>query len=191
MTTGAQATNLVSYPERFYNNQHFTSNVNPNPPFQAQLAPASGDLSVVGAWADESARPAQAGLAPSSDQVPTESPPAGQDNSDVEMAEEGQKKQEPVQPQAGSKVAVAAQPPAKTLIKVTPGTRPPPERDPSSSLYQYLGIEQKELDQNALKLWKQEERLQDFEIIFGTRDPYLEPTNATEEFYSTCPSGQI
>ena len=167
---------VVAYPDRYHNSYQ-----TPQAQNQSGLPAPNPELNKIGAWNDEVTREANAALATSSSQVPTV--PA---DKDVEMeedetakAKEGEKDQD----QAKSTAADATAPLAKTLITIAAGTKPPPERDPKDPLYQFLGHDQREVDLNAVKLWKQEERLRAFYIIFGTRDPQNDPTNATEELF--------
>ena len=162
----------VSYPAQYYLPQY-----NPNVP-PPQMPPPSAELAVPGAWHEDSARLADANLAQAQHQAPPPPPPS----TDQEMSgvEEETRGQQLVATGAGEPAPAAT----RQLVHVPVGVRPPPERDPSDDRYQYLGNEQKDLDLNAIKIWKQEERLRDFEAIFGTHDPNGDPTNATEEFFT-------
>ena len=125
---------------------------------------------------EDSSRPAVAGLPPS--QPATVTP-------EVEMVEENTPAAETNknQHQETTRTEDSIQAAARILVQVPAGEKPPPERDPKDPKYDFRGLEQRDLDVNAMKLWKQGERIKDFELIFGTRDPAANPTEATEEFY--------
>ena len=151
------------------------------------------ELARTGAWAedeqmetDSNSRPASANL--QSESAPSPSPSAATVvPADVDMAEE--------QAEAGSSDKGANQPAAATsgrsssqnqlqLVTLAPGERPPPSRDPKSDQYEDRGLAQRDLDAHAMKLWKQEERLREADILFGTRDHIAHPTDRTRRFFT-------
>ena len=173
---------------------------NVTPPEQAsRLCKIDTALLEEGAWADDAAASsAAAGLAATTHQTPQTAPgdtPAAPDvqmdgdeeeedaNKTIDASAEAAKAKETNSEKTTAVDESAAAAPKK-LVTVPPGQRPPPERDPKDPKYDFRGLEQKDLDANAMKIWHQEDRLRDFEVIFGTRDPVNNPTNATEEFYA-------
>ena len=51
-------------------------------------------------------------------------------------------------------------------------------------MYEDRGIEQRDLDNHQWKLWCQEDRLREAEILFGTRDHIQNPTPQTQDFFN-------
>ena len=125
---------------------------------------------------EDSSRPAAAGLPPS--QPATVTPEMEMQVENTPAAETNEN-----QHQETTRTEDSIQAAARILVQVPAGEKPPPERDPKDPQYDFRGLEQRDLDVNAMKLWKQGERIKEFELIFGTRDPAADPTEATEEFY--------
>ena len=122
-------------------------------------------------------RPAAAGLTPS--QPATVTPEVEMKDVNASTTDRSDSNQPPAAPRTDDSIQAAT----KRLISVPAGEKPPPERDPKNPQYDFRGLEQRDLDVNAMKLWNQSVRIKEFEIIFGTRDPAADPTEATEEFY--------
>ena len=170
--SGEQRSNVVSYPPHFY------PQVNAAAPASG-LPAADAALAEIGGWdadmeSEEADRETAASLSTAS--APTSAPPQPPPAVSVQPG--------PSTSGAGSTVASAAAPPAPQLIRVPVNQRPPPSRIPKDPMYEDRGIEQRDLDNHQWKLWCQEDRLREAEILFGTRDHIQNPTPQTQDFFN-------
>ena len=170
--SGEQRSNIINYPAHYY----------PQAPPAAPasgLPPADPALAQIGGWdadmeTEEGDRETAASLSTASTSTSTPQPPP---------PPEAQGQASGSTNSAGSTAASAAQPPTLQLIHVPPNTRPPPSRIPKDPMYEDRGIAQRDLDNHQWKLWCQEDRLREAEILFGTRDHIQNPTPQTTEFF--------